>query len=96
MAVTQICILAWAILGLIVVAVLLRLGGRSDERTRETRDGFGARRADHYFDLDAAQMKNPTGGGKKPSDIPVHPEITYAKVGWSVFRNWLGTGRIKW
>jgi hypothetical protein len=38
MTVTQICILAWAILGLIVVAVLLRFGGRSDERTRKTRD----------------------------------------------------------
>jgi len=36
MTVTQICILAWAILGLVVVAILLR--GRRDERRREASD----------------------------------------------------------
>jgi hypothetical protein len=37
MSATQICILAWAILGLIVVAILLRVGGRRDEPGRENR-----------------------------------------------------------
>lgn len=34
MDIAQISILAWAILGLVVVAILLRLGGRGDERRR--------------------------------------------------------------
>jgi hypothetical protein len=37
MTVTQTCILAWAILGLVVVAILLRFG-RRDERSRENRN----------------------------------------------------------
>jgi hypothetical protein len=37
MTVTQTCILAWAILGLVVVGILLRVGGRRDERGRENR-----------------------------------------------------------
>jgi len=37
MTVTQICIFAWAVLGLIVVAILLRFLGRGDERGRENR-----------------------------------------------------------
>jgi hypothetical protein len=35
---SQICILAWAILRLIVVAILLRFSGRRDERGRENRN----------------------------------------------------------
>jgi len=38
MTVTQICIFAWAILGLVVVAILLRFLGRGDERGRENRN----------------------------------------------------------
>jgi hypothetical protein len=30
--------------------------------------------------------------GKKPADIPVNPDRTYAKVGWSGMGDWLGTG----
>jgi hypothetical protein len=37
MTVTQTCILAWAILGLVVVALLLR-SGRRDERRRQIPD----------------------------------------------------------
>jgi superfamily II DNA or RNA helicase len=32
--------------------------------------------------------------GKKPNDIPVHPDRTYAEDGWSSMGDWLGTGRI--
>jgi Integrase repeat unit len=32
--------------------------------------------------------------GKKPIDIPVHPDRTYAEDGWSSMGDWLGTGRI--
>jgi hypothetical protein len=32
--------------------------------------------------------------GKKPKDIPVNPEITYAKAGWKNWGDWLGTGRV--
>jgi hypothetical protein len=32
---TEICFLAWAIVGMIVVAILLRVGGRRDERHRD-------------------------------------------------------------
>jgi hypothetical protein len=35
---TVIMVLGWVIVGLIVVAVLLRLGERGEERSRETRD----------------------------------------------------------
>jgi hypothetical protein len=38
MTTTEICILAWAILGMIVVAILLHVGGRKDERRREVSD----------------------------------------------------------
>lgn len=38
MTVTQTCILAWAILGLVVIGILLRVGGRRDERGREVSD----------------------------------------------------------
>jgi beta-lactamase regulating signal transducer with metallopeptidase domain len=38
MTTTEICILVWAILGMIVVAILLRVGGRRDERGREVSD----------------------------------------------------------
>jgi ABC-type Co2+ transport system permease subunit len=38
MTMTQVCILAWAVAGLIVVAGLLRFLGPSDERRRETRN----------------------------------------------------------
>ena len=32
--------------------------------------------------------------GNKPSDIPSHPHIIYARKGWSSWGDWLGTGRI--
>jgi hypothetical protein len=32
--------------------------------------------------------------GKKPADIPAHPNTTYAKAGWSGTGDWLGTGTI--
>jgi hypothetical protein len=51
MTVTQICILAWAILSLVVVAILLRFGGRSAERTRKTCDWFGADRCERVAKL---------------------------------------------
>src|SRR5262249_2038560 len=31
---------------------------------------------------------------KRPSDIPIKPERTYAKKGWAGMGDWLGTGRI--
>jgi hypothetical protein len=37
MTVTQTCILAWAAVGLVVVAVLLRFLGREDEQARKNR-----------------------------------------------------------
>jgi hypothetical protein len=37
MTLTQTCIFGWAILGLVVVAILLRFG-REDERYRKNRD----------------------------------------------------------
>src|SRR5262249_20904567 len=33
--------------------------------------------------------------GKKPNDIPVHPERSYADDGWNGWGDWLGTGRRK-
>jgi hypothetical protein len=38
MTTTQFCILTWAVLGMIVVAILLYVGGRRDERRREVSD----------------------------------------------------------
>jgi hypothetical protein len=35
---TEICILAWAIVGMIVVAILLRVAERKDDRRREVSD----------------------------------------------------------
>jgi superfamily II DNA or RNA helicase len=32
--------------------------------------------------------------GKKPTDIPVNPQRTYAKNGWVGWGDWLGTGRV--
>jgi superfamily II DNA or RNA helicase len=32
--------------------------------------------------------------GKLPTDIPIHPNGTYAKKGWSSWGDWLGTGNI--
>ena len=32
--------------------------------------------------------------GKKPADLPVHPERAYARDGWVSVGDWLGTGRI--
>jgi len=29
--------------------------------------------------------------GKKPSDIPAAPDLTYKNKGWSGIRDWLGT-----
>jgi superfamily II DNA or RNA helicase len=31
--------------------------------------------------------------GKRPADIPAHPDNIYAKAGWSNWGDWLGTGR---
>jgi hypothetical protein len=38
MTVTQTCILAWATVGLVVVAFLLRFLGREDEHARKNRN----------------------------------------------------------
>jgi hypothetical protein len=35
-----------------------------------------------------------TRSGKKPPDIPSHPERIYAKDGWAGWGDWLGTGTI--
>jgi superfamily II DNA or RNA helicase len=32
--------------------------------------------------------------GKKPADIPVHPDREYAGVGWAGISDWLGTGKV--
>ena len=32
--------------------------------------------------------------GKMPSDIPISPNVVYAKAGWMGFGDWLGTGTI--
>ena len=32
--------------------------------------------------------------GKNPADIPLKPEKTYAKAGWSGWGDWLGTGAV--
>jgi hypothetical protein len=32
--------------------------------------------------------------GKKPDDIPANPQRAYAKMGWTSWGDWLGTGRI--
>jgi predicted helicase len=32
--------------------------------------------------------------GKKPTDIPSNPNLTYADAGWAGIGDWLGTGRI--
>ena len=32
--------------------------------------------------------------GKKPDDIPVHPDRTYAKMSWVGYGDWLGTGTV--
>jgi superfamily II DNA or RNA helicase len=32
--------------------------------------------------------------GKRPSDIPTNPNITYANAGWTGWGDWLGTGRL--
>jgi hypothetical protein len=31
--------------------------------------------------------------GAKPTDIPYNPRLTYTKVGWAGYGDWLGTGR---
>jgi hypothetical protein len=38
MTVTEVCLLTWAILGMIEVAILLRVGGRKVDRRREVSD----------------------------------------------------------
>jgi superfamily II DNA or RNA helicase len=41
-----------------------------------------------------AEWRDYCKSGKKPADIPAHPNTTYAKAGWSGTGDWLGTGTI--
>jgi superfamily II DNA or RNA helicase len=41
-----------------------------------------------------AEWRNYCKSGKKPADIPVNPDQTYANDGWSSWGDWLGTGTV--
>jgi superfamily II DNA or RNA helicase len=42
----------------------------------------------------ASEWRTYCKSGNKPFDIPTHPHIIYARVGWASWGDWLGTGRV--
>jgi hypothetical protein len=68
--------------------------GATADRLRQYRAFNRARAFVHRLGLKSlSKWRDYCQSGKRPADIPAHPDRTYARAGWAGLGDWLGTGR---